>query len=562
MNKLFINNLLSLLSALLVAVLLIYIFSFSDLKFDLTQDKRFTLSDITYDVLQRMPEGITVKVYLDGDLPIGFQRMRTAIFEHLRQFRRISNDSIDFQFVDIQTFDKSLQNTMVKDLYEKGIEPTQVKIKDRKGNLVQKMIIPAALISFDGIDVPVNFLLNNPVFSAEENINASIQNIEYVLINTLNNLIVEEVERIAFLEGHGELNEFQVNDITRELAMYYQVDRGSINGDLNALLQYKAIIIAGPTQAFTNEDKYILDQYVMSGGKILWFIDGVTASIDSMNNGTTLAFIPDVNLSDQLFKYGYRINPNMILDFQCSLIPINMALAGSEPNFMPAPWLYFPLLQGSSEHVLSKNMNLVYSKFVSSIDTVGLLSNIQRHVVLHSSALSRLATAPKLISLAEVKEQPVKEMFDLRNIPTAILSEGIFESAFNNRPLNDLKLKGQHQFLSSSKPTAMLVVSDADIIRNDVRQTAQGTMITPLGFDKYTQQTFANKDFIVNAVNYMVSGGGILQLRNREVKLRLLDKAAILDKRIQYQLINTVMPLFILLIAAVILFYYRKRKYC
>ncbi len=556
------SNTLKLILSVLIILLVIYISSFIVFRIDLTSEKRFTLSQVTKNILRNLDDVVYIKVYLDGDLNIPFKKFQRNIRETLNEFKIYAKKNLEYEFINPSAeTDEKIRNDVFKELYQKGLRPTNILSKDDEGGTSEKIIFPGAVIVYRGVEVAVNLLKNNPELSAEENINNSVQTVEYELISKIRSLVSKDVESIVFLEGQGELDEDQTKDVTIELANYFRVDRGEIRGRPGILDRYKAVIIAKPTQKFSEADKFVLDQYIMNGGKVLWFIDEVNVSLDSLVNGSTIAFINELNIEDLLFRYGVRINPDLIQDIQCNIIPVNMALEGNQPKFIPAPWLYYPLLSAPSTNPITRNLNLIETQFANSMDTISARKSIKKTVLLKSSPYSRIVTVPVMISLEEVKSTPDKKMFTSSNIPVAVLLEGRFESAFKNRMIGNYFPNGAPAIKEQSVPTKMLVVSDGDIIRNDIRKTPKGTMYMPLGVDRYTNQIFGNKDFIVNAVNYLTDQGGLIQLRSKEFKLRLLDKTKIRDQKLKWQLINTVFPVLLVVLAGILFTYYRKRKY-
>jgi ABC-2 type transport system permease protein len=556
------DNLIQLGLAVAITLLICYIANIASFRFDLTQEKRYTLSPVSKQILKKLDDQILFKVYLEGDIPKGFRQLSRNIRELLDEFRMVAKENIQYQFIDpYENADANALNALVKDLYKKGIQSTNVKIKDTKGGYSEKLVIPGILISYNGIELPVRILSNNPGLSGEENLNNSLQNLEYTLINAIHCITNTKTEKIAFLEGHGELDQYLVDDIMQELANYYQVDRGQINGKAGALDGYKCVIVAQPQKHFSEEDKFVLDQYLMKGGKVLWFIDPVKVDADSLAKGSAVASIFDLNVDDLLFVYGVRINPTLLQDIQCSLIPVNTSLSGTQPKFYPAPWLYYPLLSGNAMHAISRNLNMVEGKYCSYLDTLQTGLNLKKTVILKSSKLSKIRKVPSLLSLSEVSHQNVQSSFNMSYLPVAVLIEGHFHSAFRNRVLSGLKIDGSYAFSDSSVENKMLVVADGDIIKNDYRQTPRGILITPLGFDKYTSQTFGNKDFVLNAVNYLVDDIGLVTLRTREIKLRLLDLPKIDNNRYTIQFINIICPVLLVIFIGIAVTYYRKNKY-
>lgn len=555
------KNIIQLILSILIIILIVFISSFIIVRIDLTAEKRYTISPVTKSILKNLDDIVFVRVYLDGDLNIPFKRMQRNIRETLNEFRIYARNNLEYEFINpMAEKDEKIRNDVFKELYEKGLKPTNILSTDKEGGTSEKIIFPGAIIVYRGIELPVNLLKNNPGLDAEENINNSIQSLEYELINKIRSLTSKVTEKIAFLEGHGELDEFMTGDITKELASYFQVDRGRINGTPGILDGYKAVIIAKPTKPFSEADKFVIDQYIMHGGKTLWFIDEVAVSMDSLVDGSTIALINNLNIEDLLFRYGVRINPDLIRDVQCNIIPVNRALAGNPASFVPAPWYYYPLLTAPETHPVTRSLNLIKTEFVSSIDTIGARQNLKKTVLLKSSPYSMTVSIPRIISLEEITEQPDRNQFTRSDIPVAVLLEGIFESAFQNRNIQGYA-GGNDAFRKSSGPNKMLVVSDGDIIRNEIRHASGGTMILPLGLDRYSQQYFGNKDFIVNAVNYLTDQEGLIQLRTKEFKLRLLDSAKIREERFKWQIINAVLPVLMVIIGGFIYNYFRKRRY-
>ncbi|MCG8411577.1 MAG: gliding motility-associated ABC transporter substrate-binding protein GldG [Bacteroidales bacterium] len=558
------QNIIQLLIALIIILLINYISSNKYFRLDLTADKRYTLSQATCNVLDSLDDIIYIEIYLDGEMPIGFKRMQKSIAELMEEFRIVAENNVQFSFVNpSESTDISKRNAIYRDLYQRGLNPTNVKDRNDDGAMVEKILFPGAILIYNDKETSINLLVNNPGLSAEVNLNNSIQALEYEFVDAIRKITTKKRKKIAFIEGQKELNEFETGDITRALNEYYDIDRVTIKEYLNILNPYDAIIVAGPKEAYTEKSKFIIDQYIMNGGKVLWFLETANVSMDSLasNNGNTIALFNDVNLSDQLFKYGVRINPNVIEDIQCAVIPVNTALAGNQAKFSPAPWLYFPLLSAQNRNPITKNLNMIKAEFPSTIDIVGKSRDIKKQVILTSSMGSRLKNLPLLISLNQIREKPNPKSFNSPNNPVAVLLEGKFESVFTNRPIQRIVQDQKFEFKSQSVSTKMIVVSDADIIKNKVKQKADGVFLSPLGYDRYTKQTFGNKKFVMNAVHYLVDESGILNMRSREFKLRLLNKERIKKEKSKWQFINVVLPVILILLFGIFFSYRRKRKY-
>jgi ABC-2 type transport system permease protein len=325
--------------------------------------------------------------------------------------------------------------------------------------------------------------------------------------------------------------------------------------------QPDALVIADPTQAFSEQDKFFIDQYLMRGGNLLWLVDPVQVSLDSLSRGeTTIAFSRDLNLNDQLFRYGVRMNSKLVQDVECLMIPVNTAPVGSPPKYTPAPWYYSPLLSPAQTHVLSRNLNSIKAEFVSTIDTVGSNPAIQKSVILHSSNYSRSIQTPLEVSLQSIDQPPARSLFNEQKLMVGVLLEGQFPSVFQNRMLDDFNTNNM-EMLSQSQPAKMIVLADGSLIANQVSRREGQTQILPLGYDRYSQQTFGNKEFLVNAITYLCDGSGIMSLRSQAFQIRLLDKVQIREQRLFWQLLNVVAPLLLISFLGLIFNWIRVRKY-
>jgi ABC-2 type transport system permease protein len=547
---------------LLVIVFAVVAGSFLRIRMDLTEDKRFTLSEPARKVLSGINNDIFVQVYLDGEMPIPFKRLKRSVRELLDEFRIASGRRVDYDFINPSEGNNSQQReTLYQSLVTKGLNPINIQDKDAEGGSSQKIIFPGMIVNYNGIEVPVNFLKNNPSVSAEENLLHSTEGLEYEMIQPIATLSSDTVYKVAFIEGHDEITEIEVADLTYNLAKFFTVDRGIIGGTSGILDKYAAVVIAGPQKEFTENDKFVLDQYIMNGGKVVWLVEEVNVNSDSLGYGETAALYRPLNVEDQLFRYGARINPEVIQDLDCALIRLILSTGGTRQQPVSVPWLYFPKLTPFPNHPITRNLNKVRGEFTNYIDTVGLDRNIRKIVLLSTSDYTRTLSPPFIISLKEAEVTPDERVFNKSGLPVAVLLEGKFPSAFRNR-ITDNFVKGtNHKVQTESIDTKMIVIADGDIIRNEIRRT--GTTETPgiLGLDKYTGEMFGNRDFLVNCLNYLVDYNGIMELRSRELKLRLLDSSVIKKERIKWQIINILGPVLIVIITGLIYNWLRKRKY-
>ena len=533
-------------------------------RIDLTSDKRYTLSNTTKEILKNVDQPVFIQVYLDGELPYGFNRFKKAIEELLYEYKVLSGGNISFQFIDpYKVEDENQRKDFFKDLSEYGIEPVNIRLREKGGNYSEKIVYPGAVVNVGKKKTSLNLLRNNQALTAEVNLNLSIEGLEYEFTRAVKQLLRKEFPFIAFIEGHGELDEYQTADITSQLSEFYNIDRVIINGQLGILDVYDAIIIAQPKEKFPERDKFVIDQYVMNGGNILWLIDQVQVSMDSLAKGnTTLSLIKDLNLSDLLFKYHIRINPVLVQDIQCAQVPVNMALAGQSPKWVPAPWLYSPIIAPSNDHVITKGLNLLQTEFINYIDVIGGDDLVKKEILLSTSPYSRIVKVPALISLGDINKMPKEEEFNQSHLNLGVLIENEFTSAFENRIVNQY-YPGQKviDFKTKGSLSKMIVIADGDMIRNEVQQKSQGILILPLGRDKYSNQLFGNREFIKNCINYLCGEEELMNLKSREFVIRLLDKTKITAKRSTWQLFNLLFPVALIVLIGLSFVFIQKRKF-
>ncbi|HUW07682.1 MAG TPA: gliding motility-associated ABC transporter substrate-binding protein GldG [Williamwhitmania sp.] len=548
---------------MLVVVAINLIASIAFFRIDLTSDKRHSISPQSKQILSTLKDYVNVTVYLDGEMPIGFKKMERSLKDMLYEFQVYGGSNFRFNFVNpSESSDPKERDDVYKSIYQRGVLPVNIHQKDVEGGSTEKIVFPGAVVNYRGKEMPVNFLTNVPGLSGEENLNRSEQNLEYNIINAIEKMSLDSLPKIAFIEGHGELEEAQVGDIARDLSGYYSLSRVTINGNPQALNGYRLAVVAGGTKPWPEVDKLVLDQFIMKGGRVAFFIDPVTVSEDSLSRGSmTVAMVNNLNLEDMLFTYGIRVNSVLLQDMQCAMIPVNVSLVGEQPNFVPAPWYYYPLFVPSNASAITRNLNLVEGKFCSTLDTLSGESKVTKSVLLASSPYSRTLTAPLIVSLEQIRNSPLKYEFNQKHLIVAVLEEGQFKSDFRNRMDSEYLGANTIQMKDSSLNTKIAVVADADIIRNEVKVRPDGVSITPLGYDKYTNQTYGNKDFVRNLVSYLTDEHNLISLRNRDLKLRLLDRNKVLSERTKWQLINVVLPSVIVMLFGLLFIYFRRKKY-
>jgi gliding-associated putative ABC transporter substrate-binding component GldG len=536
------------------------LFSYSSLRIDLTEEKRFTLSPATNQLLENINSPVLIKIYLAGTMPIEFKRLKRAIETQLDEYKNIAGKNIQYVFINpTENQDKKQRFALYKYLYEHGISPLEVKEENIEQSS-ETMLFPAAIINYNNKEIGVNLLQSDYRYKPEsaENINLSIQALEYEFTNAIRKITTDKISKIAFIEGQGELSEPEVISISTTLSEYYQIDRGSLNGQLDKLNEYKALIIASPLYKFSNEDKYVLDQYIMGGGSVLFLLEGVNVRMDSLNTQTTTMAIPaSVNLEDMLFRYGLRINTDLVEDLQCTKIGLSTQGYNNKTEVKWFPWYFFPRVVSPNDNPINKYIDLIKTEFISTIDTVNKTPGVKKTVLLSSSPNSRISATPLPVSFVDINIPVDKATFNHKPLPLAVLLEGQFSSLYQNRiaPIEMANYKKKE----TSKKAKIIVVSDGDIIRNLVSPEGKPY---PLGFDRYSQQTFkGNTQFLLNAVNYLTEESDLMSIRNREIKLRPLDKTRIKAERSKWQIINVALPLILLIVAGILFSIIRKRKY-
>lgn len=535
-------------------------------RFDLTKEKRFSITEVSQNILSELDDKVYIEVYFDSkDLPVELIRYQKVVKEFLENFSSFSNK---IEFVFKNPFDENDPNYNIdvyKILYNKGLNPTFIS-QTKDGGISEKMVFAGALVKYNEKDYPVN-LINNNLSSGNSMIGMSETELERDFIHAIWMLTRKDVQKVAFLEGHKELSEFQTYDIMTSLSKYYQIDRVDMNGMLNALDEYAAVVIAKPEAGFNEKDKFIIDQYIMNGGSVLWLIEWMHVDIDSLSRKVSeMALIRDINLDDQLFNYGVRINPDLIQDLRCLKIPVYVNTVEGQPQFEPRPWYYFPLIVADTllSHQLVRNLEPMRTTFVSSIDTVGQNPNIKKTVLLRTSEYSKSYMHPIEVNLSIMRNRPDLNTFNKPHMPIAVLLEGKFKSNYFNRFTLELYSNEDFHFIEESKPnTKMIVVSDGDFIRNEVKIIGEKKQPYPLGYDKYYQEQYTpgNTQFLINCINYLCADNNFISLRMREIKIRTLNSTLLKKERGYWTYLNSILPIVIIVIFGLSVNYFRKLKY-
>ena len=513
-------------------------------RWDMTDDKRYSISAPTKALLQDLDAPLTITLLLDGEMNAGFLRLQKATQEMVEELGVYAAGGYQLLGAPEQLTTNGYGN----------LEPTVVHERTHKGQTAQTIIYPYAIVQYHDRSQVVTLLKNQRGLSGEENLNHSIENLEFAFAEAIRSLTQDTIEKIAFLEGHGELDEHDVYDLTQQLAKYYQIDRGTLGTVSGVLDDYKAVIIADPQMPFSETDKYILDQYIMQGGRILWVVNGVRFSDDYLaSEGYTPIIALDLNINDMLFRYGVRINHALVQDLQCLPVPVDVSHDPNQPNWQPMPWTFAPLLLTSQVSPITRNVAQVTATMASAIDIVGEDDGIRKEVLLATSSASRLTSAPAKVDLSMGNDS---EGFNQAFVPVAVSLEGVFPSIYAHLlPPEEVTLTTP--LLRESKPTRQIVVAAGSTIRNDWQQGQP----LPLGYDRYTQMQFGNRDFMVNAVLYLTDDQGWLQLRQKEFTLRLINDQRARQTRIVAQVISIVIPLALLAIVGGAMLILRRKRY-
>ena len=566
---------------MIIIVLINIIGSFVYTRFDLTSEKRYTISNTSKEILKNLDDYVFFRVYLEGEFPAGFKKLRKETKEMLDEFRAYSK-FIDYEFINpSESNDPVERQETYKILYQSGLNYYTETVQTNTG-LQQIMIWPGIILSYREKELPIDLLSGQSGQSQETVLNNSAQDLEYKLISAIKEISTKNSSTVAFIDGHGELSDLEVYDIANTISNKYFIKRATLNEQINSLMKrdfdrdsnivikpsYDAIIIAKPTIPFSEKDKFIIDQYIMYGGKVMWLLDPVSASMDSLQSAeSTMGLAQNLNLDDQLFKYGLRLNKNLLLSYPCAQIGL-VTGQGDNMQSILLPWYYFPLLSPASEHPIVRNLEAVKADFVSSLEPTTSAPEIQKIPLLKTSDYTKVSSAPVYISLDILNQRPSASMFPQKGITTAYLLNGVFHSLYENRMPVEITSSSEIGFKNESVNTSMIVIADGDIIRNQLAQLDYAKKNNkrvgaplPLGYDQYTNNTYGNNQFIENAISYLLEGDGLINIRSRELKIRLLDMNKVNDNPTMWQVVNVVLPSAIMIILGIILAILRKKKY-
>lgn len=541
----------------IVAVVIINLLaSFVYTRFDLTEDKRYTLSEPAVEVAQKFETPVIVDVLLDGNIPAEFSKLKAETIQLLESFA-LKNSNIKYNLVDPLEDSENPQETVAQ-LQSLGLQPANVTVEEN-GKVSNELVFPWAMVNYNDQTVKVQLLKNKLGSTAEDRINNSVQQLEYAFADAFTKLSIEEKKSIAVIKGNGELDDIFIADYLTTIRDYYNI--GAITLDsvatnpqnvFDQLKEFDLAIIAKPTEAFTDQEKYVMDQYMVQGGKSIWMVDQVNMEMDSIyaGGGEAIAIPRDLNLKDLFFKYGVRINPVLVNDLYFTQIVLATG-EGNDSQYNPLPWLYYPMVFSQNNHPINTNIEAVRFQFTSPMDV--LENDYQKTILLQSSPLSKTDGVPRVVSLGMINQEPDRETYSNGNLPLAVLIEGKFTSMYKNR-VKPLKLQNT---LEEGPENKMIVISDGDVIKNQLRNGRP----LELGYDKWTNSFYGNKEFLVNSTNYLLDNTGLINIRNKKVSIPLLDVKKIAEQKTKWQLVNIGFPVVLTLLFGLFFSYYRKRKF-
>ncbi|AZQ62239.1 gliding motility-associated ABC transporter substrate-binding protein GldG [Flammeovirga pectinis] len=524
-------------------------------RIDLTEEKRFSINPATERLLEQLPSEVTVDVYLDGPLNAEFEHLKLAIQETLDEFKVRSNGKLEYRFVDPNDFsDLRQKQQFQRSIIEKGIPQTTLFDVSANGEQTQRLIFPGALISYKGKQKGILLLKGNKTKSAQEQINQSIEGVEYELASVIQDMVQSKSKRLAIVQGHDELSPQEIVEFSKVATNKYLV---SWVEDLSLLKNFDAVLVAQPKTKFSNRDKYLIDQYLIEGGNAMFLMDKVQMNADSIPLGGAYAFGYDLNIDDLLFRIGIRSNINLVQDQQAGLLELVTGDFGDKANKKKLPWPYYIYLNTFSEHPIVRNMDVVYGKFVSSLDTVKSVG-MKKIPLIFTSNYSRIRKMPNLVSLDEIKEVNQKKLFNKPHLPVAYLLEGKFKSLYANR-FPPKGINPSTRIKSSTEKSKIIIVGDGDIIKNSINPL--NGQIESIEFDRFRGQSLSNLEFVMNSLDYLMDDEGLIMARNKKVTLRPLDSFKIREEKSLWQWLNVGLPVFLTILLGSLFIFMRKKRF-
>jgi len=540
---------------ILVIVLLFQVANRFRFRLDMTEEQRYSISEPTKNLLSRMDGNVLVEVYLAGELPSNFIRFQKSIRELLDEFSIYTPGSFDVKFVDpSQASSAKARNQFFQGLINQGLQPTRLNATE-DGQTMQKIIFPGAIISYQGKELALNLLKGNRSTSPEEIINESIEGLEYEFASTLKQLTNPGKKRVGLVVGHNEPDTAQLAGLTNLVLKKYDLFRVNLPQRTTPITGYDLLIVAKPTTAFSEREKFLLDQYVMAGGRVAFFIDMLKVNMNEASGEGTVAVPYEIGLEDLLFKYGLRINNDYVVDLNCGDFPVVAGNMGDKPQISMLPWPYFPIITNYGNHPVVKGMDAVLTRFVSTIDTVKAVG-VKKTPIMMTSDHTKVLGVPITVSFNDLKSELLPEKF--RSGPKAVgyLLEGKFTSMFKNRfPPKGFK---RDEIVEDGVYNKIAVIADGDLIRNELSME-EGNPLA-LGVDPFTQKSYANEVLVTNLIDYLVDEDGLIDTRSKEIKIRPLDKVKVKEEKTKWQLINLVLPVLVLVLFGIAKMVWRKRK--
>jgi ABC-2 type transport system permease protein len=535
-------------------------------RLDMTAEKKYSIMPSTKREVKGLDEVVTFKVYLQGDMPAGFRRLRQASVDILNEMRAYGGKRIQYELVDpVNGKSEKDRQAILEQLLSKGLAPANVQTGNNNERKLT-MVFPCAIAYYKGREYPIQLLENQIGYTQEEVLNNSVISLEYKLANAIQKLTQHSPPTVAFSTGHGELGKAALADIQQQLVrLKYQISTLDITKGYRIDPLIDALVIPKPVIPFDEKDKYKIDQYIMHGGKVIWMIDATTADFDSLKVSLTGQFVTDrlLNLDDQLFKYGVRINTDLVMDINmCNPIPVKVGSMGNAPQIELMPWYYFPLLIPESMHPIVRNLDPIMSQYASSIDTIRN-PGVTKTILLRTTENAKAVMTPARVHFGILQQKPNPQYYNQPQLPVAVLLEGQFQSLYRNRLTADFLAIGDTVASLKYKEVGpmdgkMIVISDGDIIRNEMRGDSTAY---PLGFYSVSRQTFANKDFMLNAIQYLTDRSGLLETRNKQVKLRMLNTVRVQAEKTKWQLINILLPIILIILLGMGYNYRRRKRY-
>lgn len=550
--------------ALVMAIILVLNFlgSFYYKRFDLTEEKRYSLSKPTKEFLKNLDDIVSIQVFLTGKgLPAGLKELEYSTSNILNEFKAYAGKKIEYEFVNINEYDAETKKDVIKYLKEQGLSPINLQVVD-DDEKKQKIIFPGAIVKYRGRNMSITLLENQIGKNQFDIINNSIALLEYKFANAIQKLGNAKQPFVAFTQGNGELNQLQIASLLEAMQhKFFKVEGINLSESYRINPLIDIIVIAKPTIKFTEKDKYKIDQFIMNGGKVIWALEGMNAEMDSLQTQDFfMADAKDVNLGDQMFKYGVRINEDLIQDLQNTPISLVTGELNGQPQLQNFPWLFNPIMFSSEKHAIVKNLEPIKSTFVSTLDTIKN-KGIKKTFLLTTSKYSKALMNPVRVFLGLVQDKPNPSNFKQEHLPTAVLLEGEFTSVFKGRLtkqfLENSDTVKNLKFKEKSKPTKMIIISDGDLFVNEIEKGKP----LPLGFDRNSKINYGNKTFILNCLEYLIDDNNLIETRNKEIKLRQLDPIKTKEEKWFWQQINLILPSLLVALFGLVFYFVRKKKF-